>query len=71
MMGKQVYRGSKIVPVRLDDDTMERITALIRSRNERSAEEPWTVSDFVRHCIQAKVRHGLRAQAQCARKRKS
>jgi hypothetical protein len=35
----------------------------IKSRNERTSEAPWTWSDFVRSCIEAKLAHRKRGRA--------
>ncbi len=54
--------GTKSYTFRLPPELVAEMEAIIRSRNERTAEAPWTWSDFVRQCIQDKVDHRDRSK---------
>lgn len=59
---KRPYRGSKIVPVRVDEDTVREMARAIRERNNRSANVPWNASDFIRQAIRDKLDHIKRSR---------
>lgn len=50
-------RGNKIVPLRLSAETLAAMEARIERRNASTREEPWTVSDYIRHCIARDLAH--------------
>lgn len=56
--------GSKPYTFRLPDDLIREMEEAIKSRNARSAEEPWTWSGFVRDAIKAKLAHRERGKRQ-------
>lgn len=53
---------SKIVPVRIPVEMLNEMALTIKSRNKNTQEEPWLVSDFIRHCIRVKLAHNARSK---------
>lgn len=56
-------KGSKIVPVRIDDDMFAEMVEAMESRNRQSREEPYKMSAFIRYCIRTKLEHMKRGRA--------
>lgn len=56
-------KGSKIVPVRIDEDLLEQMEQAIESRNAATQEEPFNVSDYIRFCIRTKLAHTARSRS--------
>lgn len=56
-------KGSKIVPVRISDELYGEMLAAMDSRNNKTQEEPHTVSDFIRYCIRTKLAHAARGRS--------
>ncbi len=56
------YRGSKIVPVRIDDVTLSQIETIVARSVTHAKEEPYTVSSWIKKCIQEKLDHLERAR---------
>lgn len=46
------------MPVRFSEQMIAAINELMEKRNSTTREEPWTFSDFIRHCVTAKLKHG-------------
>ncbi len=63
-------KGSRIVPVRIEDDMYASMEKLIASRNKNTQEEPWSMSSFIRYCIRAKMLHNARGKKAQGKKRK-
>lgn len=55
-------KGSKIIPVRMEASLIESISRQLNSRNEKSANSPWTMSDFIRASVIEKLQHYRRSQ---------
>ncbi len=54
-------KGNRIVPVRISDDLYQQMLDAIEGRNNKTQEEPFNVSDFIRYCIRVKLNHRLRS----------
>jgi hypothetical protein len=55
-------KGTRAYLVRIPDDVMEIVQEEIALRNAHSAEEAWTLSEFVRVMILRGIRHRQRAR---------
>lgn len=64
-------KGSKIVPVRIDDDMYAEMEQAIKARNQRTREEPWKMSAFIRYCVRAELKHMKRGRASGRRNAKA
>jgi len=51
------YRGSKIVPVRIDDALLSEIQAITARSVLHSPQEPYTVSSWIKKAITEKLDH--------------
>lgn len=60
-MQPRAYRGSRIVPVRIDDTLLESISATITRVNKSRRDKPFTVSSFIRKAIEEKLHHYQRS----------
>ena len=49
--------GTPIVTLRVTEDMQERIEEALASRNARTSDTPWTVSDFIRHAVEERLDH--------------
>jgi hypothetical protein len=47
--------GTRVYTVRLQDDLMERVQETMQRRDLYSADSPWTLSDFLRVCVEEKL----------------
>lgn len=63
--------GNHITNVRLDEEMLTAIEAAIASRNKRSKQAPWTLSDFIRQAIQDKLDHTARGNGTKRKKAKA
>jgi len=54
--------GNQVVTFRLPPELIEEMRLAISSRNERTREEPWTWSDYIRSCVAADLAHRMRAR---------
>ena len=54
-MAERNYRGSKIVPVRIDDATLLRVEAIVAKSVLHSKLEPYTVSSWIKTLIQREL----------------
>jgi hypothetical protein len=50
-------KGSRIVPVRIPRELEVRILTAIERANHHTKEEPYTLSDWIRKCIEEKLAH--------------
>src|SRR5207237_1150607 len=50
-LGGKVGRGNRIVGIRVEASALAQWEEAVRSRNWRTAEPPWSLSDFVRACV--------------------
>jgi hypothetical protein len=66
-MAQGNYRGSKIVPVRIPDETLARIEVIVARSVLHSGKEPYTVSSWIKKCIAEELRH-LEAGSSAAKK---
>jgi len=62
-------KGNQVVTVRISDKQMQDILDACKSRNDRTADEPSTFSDFIRVAVQDKLNHYSRARKQLRGKR--
>lgn len=56
-------KGSKVVLVRFPKEELDAMIAQIASSNESRRDEPYTVSSFVRYCVQSQLRKNARGRA--------
>lgn len=54
-MTERNYRGSKIVPVRIDDATLTQIESIVARSVLHSKAEPYTVSSWIKTLIQREL----------------
>jgi len=59
-------RGTPVVPVRVDQETMALVMETIQRRNFWTQCEPWSVSDFIRIALREKIAK----MARCRRPRR-
>jgi metal-responsive CopG/Arc/MetJ family transcriptional regulator len=58
----KTYRGSTIVPIRLNDELLEILDDTIERVNKRHFEEPFNRTSFIRKAICDKLRHYERSK---------
>lgn len=58
----QPYKGSRIVPVRLDPELHAALVAEIEATNPRRRDEPFTVSSWIVRAIREKLAHAKRSR---------
>jgi len=63
-------KGNPIVPVRFDSAMLFQMRDAIAQRNERTSNEPWTMSDFIKAAVWEKLCHMERSRKGKRRKRK-
>lgn len=63
-------KGSRVVPVRFEEELLDAVAAMIASSNERRQGEPWTTSEFVRAAVREKLAKMKRSAGWRARKRR-
>ena len=51
------YRGSKIINVRIPDETLAEIEAIVGRSVLHAKGEPYTVSSWIKKCIAEKLNH--------------
>lgn len=62
--------GNQVVTFRLPPELIEEMRLAIASRNERTADAPWTWSDYIRSCVTSDLAHRQRGR-QGSQERKS
>lgn len=55
-------KGSKVVPVRMGEDLLEQVKAIVKRSAKTRFEGEWTVSEFVRAAVVDKLRHMERSR---------
>lgn len=55
------YRGSKIVPVRIDNELLQQLKDTLARLEHRRPNEPYTTSSFIRQAIVDKIKHYARS----------
>lgn len=61
-MRKAMSKGNPKILVRVPTELLTEIAMVIESANIGRKEEPYTLSSWVRHCIDAKLRHLRRSK---------
>jgi TPP-dependent pyruvate/acetoin dehydrogenase alpha subunit len=56
-MKDQSYRGSRIMTVRMDDDTIARIQAQVDRSVTYSKDEPYTIGGWIKKAVAEKLAH--------------
>lgn len=59
---KRMTAGNPKIVVRIPPDLKRQMLEAIKSRNHRTREEPWELSDFVRIAIRDKLHHIQRSR---------
>ena len=62
-------KGSKVVPIRFEDDLLWALDGVIAQVNERVKGEPYNRSTFIRKCVADEMKHLGRGRR--GRRRKS
>ena len=55
-------KGSRIVPVRVPDELLVRLSAAVERSARTRFDGPWSVSEFVRSAIEDKLQHMERSR---------
>lgn len=63
--------GNPKLLVRVPPELLQEICEIIARRNQRTREEPWDVSKFIRCAIRDKLHHMQRSRRSHRRKRKA
>lgn len=55
-------KGSKIIPVRIPDELLTDLENAVKSANSTRREMPYTVSAWIRKCVEEKLAHLKRSR---------
>lgn len=62
-------RGTRAIVIRVPDELVAQVVEMLASRNARTADVPWTFSDWVRQAIHDKLAHYRRGNAKAIARR--
>lgn len=62
VLGEEMAKGNQVIPVRINPEILALINEAIASRNERTSDIPFTLSQWIRAAIMEKLAHLQRSK---------